>query len=381
MTKRNNGKTPEGTTGAKARPWELPLWTGMDTVAWFKLLARHRFAVDIRRMGRCCILSAISVANTLLNALNSVFYKKKIAATKIELPPLFIIGHWRTGTTLLHELLVCDQRHAFPTTYECFASSHFLLSAWFLKRWFQYLMPKRRPMDNMQLGLDRPQEDEFAFCGLGVPSPYMDWAFPNNPLRYEAYLDLQDISPDERDRWKHAFVRFLKSLTYKNAGKRIVLKSPAHTYRVRTLLELFPNAKFVHIVRDPFVVFPSTVYTWERMQAHHGMQIAKYRGLEEQVFRRFERMHKVFEEDRKLIDPSRFCELRYEDLVDDPVGQVRAIYDQLELGEFNSLLPQLEKYVASVSGYRTNRFEISPELRGEIRTRCAAYIEKYGYAV
>ena len=38
--------------------------------------------------------------------------------------------------------------------------------------------------------------------------------------------------------------------------KRIVLKSPAHTARVRVLLELFPKARFVHIIRDPVVHLP-----------------------------------------------------------------------------------------------------------------------------
>ena len=126
-------------------------------------------------------------------------------------------------------------------------------------------------------------------------------------------------------------------------------------------------------------MFPSTVNTWKRLTKYHGAQVPKNKGLEEQVFQRFQRLTEVFAEDRRLIDPSRLCEMRYEDLVADPVAKVREIYERLDLGDFAPALPALEKYVASLSGYLTNRYTISPELQQEISTRCAPYIEQYGY--
>ncbi len=380
MADRKGKKKSNGTTGARDMLWEPRMWTGMDAPNWFRLLARNHFAVSPIRIPMACILSGISVCNSMLNGLHWAFYHKKVAATEVEQTPLFILGHWRTGTTLLHELLVLDPRHTYPTTYECFGSSHFLFSARFFKWWLNFLMPRRRPMDNVAVGLDRPQEDEFAFCGLGIPSPYLDWAFANRPLKNQEYLDLRHITPEERQRWKDVFLWFLKCLTFKTPGKRIILKSPTHTYRVRTLLEMFPDAKFVYLVRDPFVVFPSTVNTWKRLQKYHGAQTPKNKDLEEQVFRRFEHMYEVFEEDRALIDPDRLCELRFEDLVADPVQQVTAIYEKLGLGDIDAALPALERYVASLSGYTKNRYEISPELRQQISTRWAPYIDKHGYS-
>ena len=83
------------------------------------------------------------------------------------------------GTTLLHELLIRDPRHAFPTTYECLVPHHFLMTESWLPKLLWWMMPSRRPMDNMPAGWDRPQEDEFALCLLGQPSPYERIAFPN----------------------------------------------------------------------------------------------------------------------------------------------------------------------------------------------------------
>ena len=82
------------------------------------------------------------------------------------------LGHWRTGTTYLHELLIRDPRHSYPTTYQCLAPGHFLISEAWLPKVFFFFVPSRRPMDNMPAGWDRPQEDEFGLCLLGAPSPW-----------------------------------------------------------------------------------------------------------------------------------------------------------------------------------------------------------------
>ena len=145
-------------------------------------------------------------------------------------------------------------------------------------------------------------------------------------------------------------------------------------------MELFPDARFVHIVRDPYVVFPSTVNLWKRLYRDQGFQVPRYANLEDHVFDTFNRMYEVFERDRHLIAPSRFCEVRYEDLVPDILGQMRRIYDTLELGGFDEVRPELEAYVAAQADYKTNRYEMSPELRDQITQRWAPFIERYGYS-
>jgi hypothetical protein len=148
-------------------------------------------------------------------------------------------------------------------------------------------------------------------------------------------------------------------------------------------LELFPNARFVHIVRDPFVLFSSTVTLWKRLYDDQGAQDAKkaeYRGLEEYVFRTLIEMYAAFDRDRALIPSSHFAEVRYEDLVPDMVGQMRRIYEELDLGEFNKVLPALQKFVASQADYKKNRYELAPEVRDEIARRWSRYIAQYGYS-
>jgi omega-hydroxy-beta-dihydromenaquinone-9 sulfotransferase len=367
-------------TGYKDRFWIPRFWDGIVPWGWFPLLARNRFRIAPRRWGMAILIGLISLVNFLLWVVQLALYGRRIARTQINDAPIFVIGHWRSGTTLLHELLVLDRRHTCLNTYDCFAPSHFLVSAWFFRPLIGLLMPKRRPIDNMAAGWDYPQEDEFALCNMGLPSPYLTIAFPNEPPQDQEYFELDRVTPEGRRRWKRGLFWLLKCLTVRDP-RRIVLKSPPHTFRIKTLLEMFPDARFVHIIRDPYVVFPSTVSLWKRLYRDEGLQVPKGEGLEQHVFETFHRMYEVFERDRELIPRGRFCEVRYEDLVTGPIDQMGRVYEELGLGDFEVVRPALVGYFADKADYKTNRYETSPELRAEISRRWQAFFTRYGYAI
>lgn len=354
------------------------IWEGIDFLAWAGLLIRNRFAVQPRYWYIAAIISVVSLFHTALRWLQELWYGHAIARTPIRDTPLFIIGHWRTGTTLLHELLILDERHCFPNYYECMEPNHFLLTEKLVTRWLHFLMPSRRPMDNMKAGWDRPQEDEFALCMMGVPSPYLTIAFPNRPPAYPEYLDFRGVPQRARESWKQAFVTLVRRLNYKYR-KRLILKSPPHSGRIETLLEIFPDAKFVHIVRDPYAVYPSTVNLWKSLFRTHGLQTPTFAGLEEFVYDNYLRLYDALERGRPLIDPAHYYEVRYEDLVRDPIAQMRQLYEHLGLGGFDAALPRLRDYLASVSGYETNRYQLAPEQRAEVARRWGAVFVRYGY--
>jgi hypothetical protein len=213
-----------------------------------------------------------------------------------------------------------------------------------------------------------------------VPSPYLTMAFPNNGPVYDEYLTL-DVSEEERTRWKDALMTFLKKVTYIAKKERLIIKSPPHTARVRTLLEMFPEARFVYIVRDPYVVYRSTVHLWRTLYDTQGMQTPNYQGIEEQVLKTFVRMYDRFEEDRKLIPPGRLYEVKYEDLVKNPLAQMAAIYEQLQLGNFAEVRPAIEAFLGETRDYKTNKYQLSDEDRRTVSLRWRKYAEHYGYPV
>ncbi len=367
---------------AVARPprpnwWTPRVWLGCNATAIWRLLWRNGFRVGWRQWHIAATDLVAGFFNSGLGLVQQATFGRRIDATQID-EPIFIVGHWRTGTTFLHELLILDRRHTFANTYQCLAPSHFLVSEWLLGRAMRFLVPSHRPMDNMPLGLERPQEDEFGLCNLGLPSPYLTIAFPNEPPQYQEYYDLESVPEAERERWKQGLLRFLKSIVAARPG-RPVLKSPPHTCRVKLLLELFPKARFIHLVRDPYVVFPSTVHLWRSLYLTEGLQTPTFDGLEDLVYETFLRMHKSWQQTRHLIEPSRLYSLRYEDLTRDPVGQLEAIYEQFGLGGFDEVRPEIDRYLAGVKNYKTNKYQLTPEQEAEITRRWGEVIRQYGY--
>ncbi len=359
--------------------WSPRFWHGMRWGHWLKLLFENRCQVHPLRLPMVVAITCITPFNTVMGWFQQLWYGRRIAAVSIRQPPVFIIGHWRSGTTLLHELLVNDDRFTYSTTFQCFAPHHCLLTEGFFTRFGAFLLPKQRPMDNMTAGWSLPQEDEFALLTMGAPTPYRRMAFPNRAAPCMEFLDMRDLDPDDLQRWKSAMLQFARIMTFQNS-KRIVFKSPPHTGRVGELNQLFPGASFVHIARHPDTIFASTRRLWQALDEVQGCQLPRHRELDEYVFACFERMYAGFEAQRAQIDARRICELRYEDLVADPIGQVQRIYETLEWGDFERVRPALQAYCDGKQDYRPNKHpDLSPEIRAEIRRRWSGYFDRYGY--
>jgi hypothetical protein len=361
----------------RKQEWAPRVWEGMDCFAWLRMLAANRFAVGLPYWYIAAIASANSVTNTAFRWVTNARFGERVKATRVA-PPLFVVGHWRTGTTLLHELLIRDERFGFPDMQDCFNPNHALLTGDFFKRHLRFLLPSKRPMDNMHMGWERPQEDEFALALLGLPSTYTDFAFPNEPPMHPGALDLSGLSSAQLARWKRVFVRFLKEVTLRT-GKPLVLKSPPHTARIPVLLELFPDAKFVHIVRDPRAVYSSTMKLWLSLARTHGLQKPVWPGLEDKVLREFRVIYDRLEEARPLLKPGQFAEVRYEELVKNPVAELEKVYAALGLDDFAAARPRVEEYLRQNANYETNRHELTPEQAARVEERWGEVIRRYGY--
>jgi hypothetical protein len=294
--------------------WSPRFWHGMLFGDWIKMLARNRFRIHPTRLGLAFSVTCCTCFNSLMHLLQVLLFRRKVAETELEYPPVFIIGHWRSGTTYLHELMVRDRRFAYPNTYECFAPNHFLVTRRITPWIVGILLPKKRPMDNMGTGINNPQEDEFALANMGCPTPYWRMAFPNEPPCYLELLDMEGVSEEVLQRWKRDMVWFVKALTYYKK-KTLVLKSPPHTGRIAVLSELFPGAKFIHITRDPESLFVSSRRLWPSLEFAQGLQIPKNENLDEFILTAFERMYHGFEKQRSNIHPNCICDVRYEDLM------------------------------------------------------------------
>lgn len=351
----------------------------MRPSGWWSLLRLGNFRVHPSRWAMAIAVSFATPINTLLAAVQALFYSRKLATAELHAPPIFIVGHWRSGTTLLHELLVLDERLSSPSTFQCFAPHHFLITEWPFRTFGSWLLPSQRPMDNMAAGWDRPQEDEFALVNLGLPSPYRRIAFPDVTPPDMEYFDTEQVSAPERERWTRGLDRFLRCVSYRT-GRPLVVKSPTHTGRIATLAKAFPGAKFIHITRDPRSLFPSTVRLWKSLDEAQSLQKPSEVNLESYVIECFRRMYQAFHRDRDRIESTHLIDVRYESLVADPVGQMERVYSHLKLGDFDYVRDALNEWAQTQHReYKTNRHQLPSEQEELIGREWREYFDRYGY--
>ena len=359
--------------------WTPHIWIGADLFAWLRIMTRGKFAFGPKQAHLGLLATALGAGHMFLRHAQNLRYGRAIRETPPAEDPVFVLGHWRCGTTLLHEYLMLDPRLSCPSTSECFSPCPTLLTDDLLKKHMGWLLPKTRLMDNMAMGWDRPQEDEFALCLLGAPSPYLRLAFPNNAPTDEAAYDLDGLPPSEKRRWETIFKKWLATLNFRHR-KRMVLKSPPHTCRIPTLLKLFPNARFVNIIRNPYTVYSSTVNLWKTLHHTQGCQTPTHQGIEEYVLDRFMHFFDRYEATKSLIPEGQLIEVRFEKLVKEPVAQMRALYERLSLGDFEQLRPRLEEYLSANAGYVKNKWSLGEDTRKMIEKRWGRAIDQYGYS-
>ncbi len=315
----------------------------------------------------------------MLRRYENAVYGPRVRKTEVR-SPVFILGHWRSGTTYLYNLFAADPRFAYPNLYQVVFPHTFLCSERTGARLLGLLVPKRRLGDDMGQHLAMAAEDEFALCAATLRSPYLSWSFPRRAEHYDRYLTLRNVPESEVAEWKEGLKLFLQKLTWKHR-RPLVLKSPTHTCRIRLLLELFPDARFVHVHRNPYVVFLSTRHRREVVAEYFRLQ-RPVDASDEMFIRRYAEMYDRFFAERPLIPAGRYHEIAFEDLVRDPVGQLREIYLKLDLPDFGEVETRVRQYVASLSGYRTHEYpELPAALRSRIGSAWRRSFEEWGYAL
>ena len=357
-------------------------WHGLRFGDYLRLLAKNRFAVHPARWFVAFTVSYFSVLNSLVGCLQSLLFSRRIARHKLPAPPIFIVGHWRSGTTFLHDLISLDENFTYPSTLQCFLPNQFLVTGKILLKLDKLIIPEKRPQDNVTTSFHKPQEDEFAIFNMGHHSPYLRMAFPNGELVDNDYLTLEDLSPEQVKQWQDVLVKFVKMVSYQQPNKPVVLKSPPHIGRIKFLAEAFPGAKFIHISRDPYSLIPSTVRLWQSLDYIQGFNRPRYElsWLYNYIGDTFETLYAAFERQRSEIDAECLIDVRYEDLVADTPSVIRSIYEQLDLGDFDTRIAEpLEEYLESQKGYKVNQHELPNELEDMIAQRCIPYLQKYGY--
>jgi hypothetical protein len=253
------------------------------------------------------------------------------------------------------------------------------------------ILPQQRPMDNMKMGWERPQEDEFALVNMGVPSTYEIFLFPKEQMNFPTPIDPDEFKERDRLLWQSNFLQFLKRIALQRRREQaasrwdwLVLKSPMHTARIGYLHRLFPKARFIHLVRDPYEMFSSNMLMLQAMIASQSCQdlpedTDTLEKIEGEVLERLNRIYRNFESDIQSLPAGQFFELRYEDLTRRPIEVLQTIYRELQLGSFDANEPALREYVTSISGYQRNQHQIDVITAAKVRSAWSWYFDRFNY--
>ena len=392
--------------------------SGITLPQWWSMLSRFGHELQWRGpyLVRILFVTVLSFVNSLLALIEHLLFSRAIRRQRLHPAPVFIIGHPRTGTTLLHNLMSADtERFATCSTFCAGFPSCFL---WFepFKRLLAGILDSTRPMDNMPLHFDLPQEDELGTNLLSRGSSYymaLHLMHSERELRHLVSFDVADAAPgigqDEvaqaEQAWTAAFLYFCKKLTLRAVRSgvgsrgiahgeppRLLLKSPIHTARIPLLRRLFPQAKFIYLHRDPLEVFASSCHMANAAFWHMYMcPPPSDARVTEYVLWHYEALWQKYEAARRTVPAGDLTEVSFRQLADTPVRTLRQIYADLglcptevdgvpRLGDKEFPLEMYEHAAQGLQGYVPNAYNGLPRaLRGLVRHRWAASFERLGY--
>mgnify|MGYP003593565215 CR=1 FL=1 len=352
---------------------------GSSLRAWIKILYRNKFAIHPFFIPKAIFITCAIVLGIPFRWYERQKFKTKIAAQKIS-NPVFIIGHPRSGTTFIHYLLSRDAQFAFCTTTQAILPHVFLTGSGILGPFIKKALPETRPMDNLKMGSELPKEEEFAMVSFGLESMIAGFYFPKNYAALFKKEVLFQNNPLAEKRWKRNFDYFLKKLSYANKGKRLLLKSPANTGRIKQILELYPDAKFIHIHRNPYEVFSSTNHLFSKMLPMLSFQKIKKEKVEADVYECYSALYQKYFEEKILIPKENLVEIDYKIFTQNPLQSIENIYKSLNLRGFEEAKLNFEEELKVYKNYETNRFTLPAEAKKKIAEEWLFAFEKLGYS-
>jgi hypothetical protein len=336
----------------------------------------------VDRQGRPVVAAALASAVarapfTLLEEAWTCFSRGPEAGAE---PPLFILGHWRSGTTHLYNILGQAPELGYVSPVATGLPWNFLVLGRLLRPFLEKALPSGRVIDNIPVTPTSPQEDEIALASMTELSFFHALYFPRHFRRIiERGLFLEGLEAGERQRWERVFLTFLGKARRAQPGRRMVIKNPVYTARAGRLSELLPGAAFIHVHRHPYEVFRSMRGYYQKLLPELALQADAVPELDEAILEIYTRMMRRLKADTASMPPERFIECAYTELDHDPIGLLERIYTQLDLPGFARHRHLFEAYLLSLGDYKKNPHSLSDAEKSLVRERADWVFEQWGY--
>ena len=353
---------------------------GGSFINWLKLL-RNNGGVDRKYLMRAVVVTIVSLLGIPFRLFEIAKFGKQIENIQIQSSPIFILGHWRSGTTYLHNLMAQDKNLGYVSTVQTWIPEMFLSSQPVWKLITNKAIPEKRPMDNVSLSGNLPQEEEYAVGNISQYSFYHGFFFPKNIKRYfKNFVVFEGVNEEIKDEWKNSYMKILQKATFSANYKRLVLKNPSNTARIKLLLQLFPDAKFIHIYRNPYIVYASTKHLYSKLLPEFILQDIDEKETDINILNFYqELMHKFFH-DQNLIPQDNYVEIKYEDFVGNEIAELKRVYEKLNIPQSEKVEENFKKYIDSQSNYETNKYFFDEETIKKVYDAWKFTIDKWQYS-
>ena len=137
---------------------------------------------------------------------------------------------------------------------------------------------------------------------------------------------------------------------------------------------MFPNAKFIHIYRNPIEVFVSTQNFYKKMMPHLKLQNITQDEIDRDIVKIYKNLMNDFFEQKDLIPSGNIVEISFEELEKNPAEILKYIYNSLNIEGFDNAVPNFEKYITSLKSYKKNKHTIS-------RKQLDILIKEWGFSM
>ena len=368
--------------GSRKRAFKFPVsvLVGSTPANIWQVINGYR--IDLQYYPKFILTCLISVIFEVLNLYERLVYKKMRKTLRMTEPPVFIIGFWRSGTTLLHSLLCQDPRAGYVTTFQGVFPNLVLTQKKWMKKFINNILPKERPFDAYPMDMDFPQEEEFALMSLQSRSIYRFFYFPKdfNDI-YDKDLYFERLSDAQRKEWKNKYTSLINKAMLNTGGQRYMSKNPCNIFRIHTLRELFPDARFIFIYRNPYPVveslcrFANEVLPGSELQHLDG-------GIRREHFARlYKDALQEYTVAKESIKPGHLMEIKYEDFRKQPVETLRAIYKQFNIPGLEDALSRMVSYLENNHPDTRAPYQIAPETYQLVNEYAMDIVSKLGYQV
>ncbi|HEX6846015.1 MAG TPA: sulfotransferase [Chitinophagaceae bacterium] len=331
-----------------------------------KMIICH-FPISLKKIPLLFVYIILAILSLPFQLIEQLVFAGKIRKQEIDPSPVFILGHWRSGTTFLHQLLSNDKQFGYVNFYSAMFPNSFLWTERKMKPLlnkiagvFKWKIPF---FNKIEYNFDFPCEEDTALINMGSPhSAYWAYAFPQKAMNvFDHTMYFDSLNSKATKEFIRDYLYLLKKISFRHKNKRLLLKSPPNTARIKLLLQIFPDAKFIYINRSPVEIYYSHHKLWEQCLKNYALQEISQSELDNIITQTMGNVFRQYKEDKDLLSETNLCEVDYETLLKNPLFVINEIYECLGINKSTTTEMDILVQIAKARKYTPFAYDYDQE--------------------